>query len=536
MIKIENLEMSFFDKKLFTNVNLYLNKGQTYGIIGSNGAGKSTLLKIIAGEINSTAGSIVIEEKKRISILDQNQNLYENISAIEVVVMGNKNLHNINKEKTKIYKNINATESDYERAAQLEELFGEMGGWNAENDAQVLLNGLGISQEKFEYLMKDLKSSEKVKVLLAKALFGNPDILILDEPTNNLDIRAIKWLQNFLANYPNLVLVVSHDPAFLDEVCTNIIDIDFGTASIFAGNYSFWKQSSALALELQKKQNAKKQDQIKKLKEFVARFAANASKSSQATSRKKALEKISIEEIKPSSRKYPYIKFPIWRDAGKSVLKVDNLSYVTKKGEVLFQELSFTIHQNEKIALIGEDDIAKTKLLELILGLDKPTKGKITWGPTITSDYFPNNNEPFFNTKETIFEWMSKWPLQNKDNTNKDNSDSRIRSFLGRMFFSNDSVFKKVKDCSGGEKARLMYSKMMLTESNFLALNHPLDHLDTESIDSVIKAINDYKSSCIFVTYNRGLINTANVIFELKKHNSFIFRGSLEEYEKHIGY
>ena len=536
MIELVDLGKSFFDKKLFQNVNLKFNKGHTYGIIGANGVGKSTLLKIIAKEIESSAGEIVVEKEKRISVLDQNQNIYDDFLVTEVVIMGNKELYDIKTKKDAIYNDPNSNEKDFEKAAHLEELFGAKGGWNAENDAQILLDGLGISNQKFNHLMKHLKSSEKVKILLAKALFGNPDLLILDEPTNHLDLRAIRWLENFLVEYQNLVLVVSHDSDFLDQVCTNIVDIDFGKAKMYTGNYTFWKESSELALDLIKKKNTKKEEQIKKLQEFIAKFSANASKSSQATSRKKSLEKISLSEIVPSNRKYPFIKFELNHKPGKNVLRVEDLSYVTSRGETLFEKVSFSIYNNEKIALIGEDDIAKLKFLEILFGIEKPTTGFVIWGSTIKLDYYPSNNDHFFDTDENILQWMSKWPLKNYESMNKDNSDSRIRSFLGRMFFSNNSVFKKAKDCSGGEKARLMYSKMMLTESNFLLFNQPLEHLDSESIYSINKAIKDYKSACIFVTYNRGLIKNANVIFELKKDSSFIFRGSLEEYEKHMEY
>ena len=537
MIDIINLGKTFPDKKLFENVSLRFTPGNTYGIIGANGAGKSTFLKIVAGQMDSTTGDIIIPKNKRISVLGQDHSAFDEINVTDVVIMGNKDLYAIQEEKNNIYANPDSTEADYERAANLEEEFGNMGGWNAENDAQILLDGIGIDKDKWNLPMKDLKAGEKVKALLAQALFGNPDILILDEPTNHLDLKAIKWLEDFLANYENLVLVVSHDSDFLDAVCTNIVDIDFGGAKMYTGNYSFWKESSKLALELQQRQNAKAEDKIKQLQEFIARFSANASKSSQATSRKRALDKISIEEIKPSNRKYPFIRFDLNREPGKDILKVEDLTYVTPSGETLFQNVSFSLHKGEKLALIGQDDIAKTRMLEIILGKLEPTSGKVTWGTTITPDYFPNNNEKFFAKDESIMEWISQWPLENKVDSNKDNSDSRMRSFLGRMLFSGDSVFKKIKGCSGGEKARLMFSRLMLKESNFLVFDQPLDHLDTESIDSVVEGIKEYKSGCIFTTYNRTLVReAANVILELKNDASFIFRGSLEEYERKMGY
>ena len=537
MIEINGLGKSFPDKKLFSNVNLHLTKGNTYGVIGANGAGKSTFLKILSNQMEQTEGNISIESNKRISVLEQDHSIYDEFTVTETVIMGNKELHEIQKKKDAIYMDPNATPQDYEKAAELEEEFGAKGGWNAENDAQILLDGLDINSTLWHSKVSELKAAQKVKVLLAQALFGNPDILIMDEPTNHLDLKAIKWLEEFLVEYENLVIVVSHDSDFLDQICTNIIDIDFGGAKMFTGNYSFWKQSSQLALELQQKQNSKAEDQKKKLEEFIARFSANASKSSQATSRKKALEKIVIEDIKPSNRKYPFIRFNLNREPGKDILKVENLSYKTPDGETLFEKLSFSIHKEEKVVLIGPDDIAKTRLFEILIGKIKPTTGTVTWGATITPDYFPNNNEDFFKESETIMEWISKWPLDNSIEENKDNSDSRMRSFLGRMLFSNDTVFKKSNVTSGGEKARLMFSRMMLRESNFLILDQPLDHLDTESIDSVIEAIKEYKSSCIFTTYNRALIKeAANVILDISSDKSFIFRGSLEEYEKKQGY
>ena len=537
MIELQGLSKAFPDKKLFSNVTLKFQKGNTYGIIGANGVGKSTLLKIMSGSMEATNGQVIVEKDRRISVLEQDRSIYDDITVTEAVVMGNKPLAKVNKEKNDIYMNPDSTEKDFERAADLEEKYGQMGGWSAENDAQILLEGIGIEKSKWDVPVSELKAAEKVKVLLASALFGNPDILIMDEPTNYLDLKAIKWLENFLINYENLVIVVSHDSDFLDQVCTNIVDIDFGGAKMFTGNYSFWKESSKLALELQQRQNEKAEDKKKKLEQFIARFSANASKSSQATSRKKALEKISIDEIKPSNRKYPFIRFDLNREPGKDILRVENLTYKNEQGEVLFENLSFSIHRNEKVALVGPDDIAKTKLLDILFGKLKPTSGKVTWGTTVTPDYFPNQNLDFFKDEETILEWISKWPLDNKIAENKDNADSRMRSFLGRMLFSNDSVFKKANVTSGGEKARLMFSRMMLRESNFLLFDQPLDHLDTESIDSVVEAIREYKSSCIFTTYNRALIKeAANVILEIRGDSSFIFRGPLDEYERKMGF
>lgn len=537
MLEVSNLSKVFPDKKLFTNVNLKFLPGNVYGIIGANGAGKSTFLKILSGEIEPTEGQIIKDKNARLSVLSQNQNEFDDFNVTEVVIMGNKELYDLNIEKNKIYENPNATTEDYEKASLLEQKYGEMGGWNAENDAQQLLASLGIEKEKWNLLMKELKASEKVKVLLAKALFGNPDILIMDEPTNRLDLKAIKWLENFLIDYDHIVIVVSHDSDFLDQICTHIIDIDFSEARQFVGNYSFWKSSSELLLDMKQKANLKKEEQAAKLKEFIARFSANASKSKQATSRKKLLEKIEFEDIKPSSRKYPFIKFDLNRLPGKQVLNVENLTYKNEKGETLFENVSFTLKPNDKMVIIGEDDIAKTRLLEILIGKIKPTSGKVNWGITITPNYFPMNNLEYFQNDETILEWISKWPLNNSTQETKDNSDSRMRGFLGRMLFSGDSVFKNIKVTSGGEKVRLMFSKLMLEESNFLMLDQPLDHLDAESIDSLINGISEYKGSCIFTTYNRAMIKQcANVILEIKPKESFLFYGDLEEYEKAMGY
>ncbi|UUD37148.1 ABC transporter ATPase [Mycoplasmopsis californica] len=538
MINVINLSKVFADKKLFENVNLNFVEGETYGIIGANGAGKSTFLKMIAGEIEPSSGQIIIEKNKRISVLSQDHNAFDTQEVTQVVIGGNKKLKEIEAEKNAIYMNPDATESDYTKAANLEALFGEMGGYEAENDAQSLLSNLGIEQEKWNLNMSELKANEKVKVLLARALFGNPDILIMDEPTNHLDLKSIKWLENFLSEYKNIVIVVSHDSDFLDSICTSVVDIDFNEARLYHGNYSFWKESSQLALEMQKQSNVKKEAQIEKLKQFIARFSANASKSAQATSRKKLLDKITIDEIKPSNRKYPYIRWDLFREPGKQILEVENLTYINEKGETLFENVSFLLGPKEKMVLLGNDDIAKTRFLQILAGELKPTSGSVKWGQTIKKTYFPNDNAKYFNeTDETILEWISKWPLENEIKENKDNSDHRMRQFLGRMLFSNDSVFKKVKITSGGEKARLMFSRMMLMEANFLILDQPLDHLDTESIDSVIEGLENYRSGCIFTTYNRAFVKkVANVILEIKPNESFLFRGKLDEYEKRMGY
>ncbi|MBN4083733.1 ATP-binding cassette domain-containing protein [Mycoplasma sp. CSL10137] len=534
MIEVQNISKIFSDKKLFENVNLKFTEGNTYGIIGANGAGKSTFLKILSGQIEATSGQILVEKNKRISVLSQDHNAYDHMNVTDVVIMGNTDLYDVLQEKNAIYANPDATMEDYTRAGELEDKYGELGGWTAENDAQELLSNLSIPKDKWNVNMSELTANQKIKVLLAKALFGNPDILIMDEPTNHLDLRSIKWLENFLIDYPNVVIVVSHDSDFLDSICTHIVDIDYNEAKIYTGNYSFWKQSSELAREMMKQSNLKKEAQIEKLKDFIARFSANASKSKQATSRKKALEKISLDEIKPSNRKYPYIRWDMNRDHGKQILNVENLTYKNDLGQTLFENVSFTLRPGEKMVIVGDDDIAKTRLLEIIFGEREATSGTVEWGQTITPSYFPNDNAKYFNTEENILEWISKWPLLNKIKENQENDDARMRGFLGRMLFSADSVFKKVNVTSGGEKARLMFSRMMLLESNFIILDQPLDHLDTESIDSVIEGVQNYKGGAIFTTYNRAFVNQcADVILELQSATkSFLFRGTLEEYEE----
>lgn len=537
MLEVRELSKIFADKTLFQNVNLKFTEGNTYGIIGANGAGKFTFLKILAGLIEPSSGSIHISQNQRISVLSQNHFEFDEFNVTDVVIMGNQKLYQIQQEKDQIYANPDATEADYNRAGELEEKFGLLGGWSAENDAQILLSALEIPKKYWNSKMSDLKSGYKVKVLLAKALFGNPDILIMDEPTNHLDFKAIKWLKEFLINYKNVVLIVSHDSDFLDQVCTHTVDIDYGEIKIFTGNYSFWKQSSELLKELQKNANAKKEEQIAKLEAFIAKFSANASKSAQATSRKKSLEKIQLEEIKPSSRKYPYIRFGVFPRPGKQVLNVENLSYKNPlTGNFLFQNISFNLLPGQKMVIFAEDDLVKTKLLEILTGKEMPTSGTISWGSTIKFDYLPANNDSFFNGDLDLLSWISQWPSLNLQPENKDNSTQRMRGFLGRMFFNGDQVFKKVSVTSGGEKVRLMFAKMMLSESNFLLFDQPLNHLDSESIDSFIEALKLYDSGVIFTTFNLALINeVANVILDIKEDSAIFFQGNLAEYEKKIG-
>lgn len=536
MLEVRELSKIFADKPLFQNVNLKFTEGNTYGIIGANGAGKSTFLKILAGLIEPSSGSIHISQNQRISVLSQNHFEFDEFNVTDVVIMGNQKLYQIQQEKDQIYANPDATEEDYNRAGELEEKFGLLGGWSAENDAQILLSALEIPKEFWNMKMSELKSAYKVKVLLAKALFGNPDILIMDEPTNHLDFKAIKWLKEFLINYKNVVLIVSHDSDFLDQVCTHTVDIDYGEIRIFTGNYSFWKQSSELMKELQKNANAKKEEQIAKLEAFIAKFSANASKSAQATSRKKSLEKIQLDEIKPSSRKYPYIRFGVFPRPGKQVLTVESLTYQNPlTGDFLFKNVSFNLLPGQKMVIFADDDLVKTKLLDILAGKEEPTSGKISWGSTIKFDYLPANNDSFFSGDLDLIGWISQWPSFNSQAENKDNSTQRMRAFLGRMFFSGDQVFKKVGVTSGGEKVRLMFSKIMLSESNFLIFDQPLNHLDSESIDSFIEGLKLYDSGVIFTTFNLALINeVANAILDIKQDSAVFFQGTLAEYEEKV--
>ena len=523
MIQVNNLSKHFADKDLFKNINLKFTKGNNYGVIGANGAGKSTFLKILSGDMDAESGSISVEKNKRISVLEQDQTQYADINITDIVVGGDKRLFEIIAKKDEIYSRPDFSEQDGIDAGHLEEEFANMGGWESESNAQRLLSDLKIPKNQWTWTLKELEYSSIVKVLLARALFGNPDILIMDEPTNHLDLKAINWLEDFLKEYDNTLIIVSHDTEFLDRVCTNIVDIDFGSATMFSGNYSFWKESSELMLELQKKSNLKKEEQIKKLETFIARFSANAAHSSQATSRRKSLDKINIDTILPSTRQYPYINFELNREVGKQILNVENLSYVDSKGATLFSNLNFRVEKDEKIVLLGTNDIAKTRLLEILAGVIEPTTGTAQWGVTVTNDYLPLDSKSYFDNDLTLLQWISQWTT--------DNSDEKMRSFLGRMLFSADSVFKKVKVSSGGEQVRLMFARAMIRPSNFLIMDQPLEHLDVESIDSLISATKKYKSGMIFTTYNQKMINSvANVILEISSDKSSIYRGNPEKY------
>ena len=476
MINSIGVTVRFGKRVLFEDVNIKFTKGNCYGLIGANGSGKSTFLKVLSGELEPSKGEITIEKGARISMLKQDHFAYEENTVIDTVIMGNKELYDIMKEKEALYAKPDFNEEDGLKAAKLEERFGNLDGWNAESDAAILLNNLGIPAADHYKLMKELEAKDKVKVLLAQSLFGNPDVLLLDEPTNDLDIKSIEWLQEFLINFENTVIVVSHDRYFLNKVCTHIADVDFGKIKIYPGNYDFWYESSQLALKQAKEQNKKKEEKIKELQEFIARFSANASKSKQATSRKKSLEKIELEEIKASNRKYPYIDFKPDREPGKEILKVKNISK-TVNGEKILDNVSFNVRPGNKIAIISDNELRTTTLFQIIAGIITPDEGELEWGQTITSDYFPKDNNYLFKNKETLVDWLRKY--------SKDPDETYIRGFLGRMLFSGDEALKNVDVLSGGEKVRCVLSRLMLSGANLLIFDEPTNHLDMEAITAL---------------------------------------------------
>ncbi len=510
MISVSNLSLRYGKRTLFEEVNLKFTQGNCYGVIGANGAGKSTFLKILSGDVSQTSGSVDITPGERMAVLKQNHYEFDEYSVIETVMMGYRQLYDIMKEKDAIYLKEDFTEADGERAGELENLFAEMDGWNMENNAATLLSNLGIKEDFHYKLLKELDGNQKVRVLLAQALFGNPDILLLDEPTNDLDIDTIAWLENFLADYQNIVLVVSHDRHFLDAVCTHIVDIDFSKMSIYTGNYTFWYESSQLALKQRADQNKKLEDKVKELQEFIRRFSANASKSKQATSRKKALEKIDISEIKASSRKYPAILFNNnGREAGDQILQVENLSK-TLNGEVLFKDINFMVNKGDKIAILSQNSLATTAFYEILNGNDKDYSGEFKFGVTITPADIPNDNSVFFEGKnENLIDWLREY-------SGTDADEQFVRSFLGRMLFSGEEVLKNVKVLSGGEKMRCMFSKMMLQQANFLMFDEPTNHLDLESITALNNGMQDFKGTILFTSRDHTLTETvANRIIEI---------------------
>lgn len=507
MINVCNVTLRFGKRTLFENVNLKFTNGNCYGIIGANGAGKTTFLKLLSGTIETSSGEIIIGKDERMAILEQDHYKYDDMNVLDVVIMGNNKLYDIMKEKEKLYSQTEFSDLDGIRLGELEAEFAEMDGWSAESDASILLANLGVSEDNFNKLMKDIKNTDKVKVLLAKALFQNPDILLLDEPTNNLDLKAIEWLEEFLINYPNTVLVVSHDRYFLNKVCTHIVDIDYNKMTLYMGNYDFWYESSQLLIKQIKEQNKKKEDKIKELKDFIARFSANASKSKQATSRKKILDKIELEELVPSGRRYPFIDFKILKPSGKEILTVKDL-VLEVDGKRILDKVNFTVLKGDKIAFVGLNNIAKTALFDIIMKLKKYNKGEVIFGKTINPSYFPIDNTDYFSKDSSILEWLSDYaPTLN---------ETELRSFLGRMLFSNEEVFKKVNVLSGGEKARVMLSKMMLEEPNFLLLDEPTNHLDLESITSLNKGLMNFEGEILLASHDHELISTvANRIIEI---------------------
>ncbi|MGN6179331.1 MAG: ABC-F family ATP-binding cassette domain-containing protein [Mucilaginibacter sp.] len=510
MITVSNLSLRYGKRTLFEEVNLKFTQGNCYGIIGANGAGKSTFLKILSGEVDPTSGSVSFTPGERMAVLNQNHYAFDEFPVIETVMMGHKEMYAVMKEKDAIYLKEDFTDADGERAGELENLFAEMDGWNAESNAATLLSNLGIKEDLHYKLLKELDGNQKVRVLLAQALFGNPDILILDEPTNDLDIHTVSWLEDFLAGYDAIVLVVSHDRHFLDAVCTHIVDIDFGKMTIYTGNYTFWYQSSQLALKQRAEQNKKAEDKIKELQEFIRRFSANASKSKQATSRKKALDKINLDEIQPSNRKYPGIIFNNQgREAGDQILHVENLSK-TLNGEVLFSNISFTVNKGDKIAIISQNSLATTALYDIITGRDTDFKGTFKWGVTINIADMPIDNAEYFKGKDlNLIDWLREYSPGEKD-------DQFIRGFLGRMLFSGEEVLKKSTVLSGGEKMRCMFSRMMLQQANLLIFDEPTNHLDLESITALNNGMKDFRGTILFTSRDHELVETvANRIIEL---------------------
>ena len=511
MLTVSDVSLRFSDRKLFDDVNIKFTKGNTYGLIGANGAGKSTFLKILAGDIEPTTGNISLGPDERLSVLRQNHFDYEEERVIDVVIMGNEHLYNIMKEKDAIYMKPDFSDEDGVRAAELEGEFAELGGWEAESEASQLLQNLNIPENLHYQNMNELSNGDKVKVLLAKALFGQPDVLLLDEPTNGLDIQSISWLEDFLVDFENTVIVVSHDRHFLNKVCTHMADLDFGKIKLYVGNYDFWKESSELAAKLLADRNAKAEEKIKQLQEFVARFSANASKSKQATSRKKMLDKIELEEIVPSSRKYPFINFKAEREIGNDLLTVENLS-VKIDGEVILDNISFILRPGDKTALIGQNDIQTTALIRAIMG-DIDYEGTVKWGITTSQSYLPKDNSKDFASGESILDWLRQFASKEEDD------NTFLRGFLGRMLFSGDEVNKSVNVLSGGEKVRVMLSKLMLLKSNVLVLDDPTNHLDLESISSLNDGLKNFKESIIFASHDHEFIQTlANHIIVLSKN------------------
>ncbi|MBF0485881.1 MAG: ATP-binding cassette domain-containing protein [Candidatus Omnitrophica bacterium] len=507
MISVNGVSLQYGQRKLFSGVNIVFSPGNCYGLIGANGSGKSTFLKILSGEIDSTEGEVAIPPGKRVSVLKQDQFAFDEYTVLMAVVMGHKKLYDVMVEKDAIYAKPDFSDADGLRASELEGEFAEMNGWNAESDAAKLLTDVGIPTELHGLNMKQLESSQKVRVLLAQALFGNPDILLLDEPTNHLDVETCLWLEDFLSGFENTAVVVSHDRHFLDNVCTHIADIDFGKIQIYSGNYTFWSESSQLALRQRSEANKKIEDRRKELQEFIARFSSNLSKSRQATSRKKVLEKLTVDEIQPSSRKYPFIHFDQEREAGNDILRIENLSK-SLDGQVLFEKLSLTIEKNDKVAFVGPNGLLKTMLFQILMGEEKADSGSFKWGVSTSRAYFPKDNTKYFDSTLSIVDWLRQY--------SEEKSEIFIRGFLGKMLFTGEESLKVVNVLSGGEKVRCMLARMMLAKPNVVILDEPTNHLDLESITSLNKGMERFKGSMLFSSHDHTLVQTvANRIIEL---------------------
>lgn len=502
MITVSDLSLNLSGRTLYEDVNLKFTPGNCYGVIGANGAGKSTFLKLLEGKIEPTTGNISIDPNERMSSLNQDHFAFEEFTVLDTVIQGHKELYQVMKDKDELYSKADFSDEDGVKAAELESKFAELDGWNAEADASKLLQSLGISEDLHQSKMSELPEAEKVKVLLAQALFGNPDILLLDEPTNGLDVHTVNWLEDFLADYPNIVIVVSHDRHFLNQVCTQMCDVDYGKIQLYMGNYDFWYESSKLASELAANQNAKKEEKIKELQEFIARFSANASKSKQATSRKKQLEKITLDDIRPSSRKYPYVKFEMHRDLGNDLLKVEDITY-SVDGEKILDHVSFIVRPGDKVAFLSRNTLATTALMDIIAGKVKPESGTVTWGQTTAYNYMSRDLNANFNNDElTILDWLRQYATKEQDD------NTFLRGFLGRMLFSGEEIDKKIKVLSGGEKVRCQLSRMMLEPANVLVMDDPTNHLDLESITSLNDALKDYQGSILFTSHDHEFIQT----------------------------
>ncbi|MBX7052193.1 MAG: ATP-binding cassette domain-containing protein [Flavobacteriales bacterium] len=523
MLNVSNVSLRYGKRILFDEVNVKFTHGNCYGVIGANGAGKSTFLKILSGEIEPLTGEISMGAGERMSVLKQNHFEFDIYTVLHTVLMGNKVLWNLMKEKDALYAKPDFTDEDGEKAAELEVQFAEMDGWNAESDAANLLSGLGIREEDHNKLMSELNGKDKVRVLLAQALFGNPEILLLDEPTNDLDVETISWLENFLADFQNTVIVVSHDRHFLDAVCTHIVDIDFSKIQLYTGNYTFWYESSQLALRQRADQNKRIEDKRKELQEFVERFSANASKSRQATSRKKLLDKLVVDQIQPSTRKYPGIIFRPERECGDQILNIEKLSKKSPEGVVLFQDVSFTLIKGDKVAILSKEHSAITAFFEIITGHQQPDQGEYNWGSTITSAYLPNDNSSYFNTDDNLIDWLRQY--------SKDKDETYVRGFLGKMLFSGEEVMKKANVLSGGEKVRCMISRMMLSGANCLVMDEPTNHLDLESITAFNNAMKDWKYITLFTSHDHEFMHTvANRIIEITPKGVIDKRMSFDDY------